>query len=380
MFRPKFTYEETKNGRLGKISTIHGDIITPCFIFCATKAAIKGHDHSKMLEKTQIILSNTFHLFPFADTIEKLGGIHKFINWSKPILTDSGGFQVFSLGHGHIADEIKGIRRREKNLVKIRENGCTFTNPKNGDKIFIGPEESIATQIKLGVDFVVAFDECTPSNSGYDYTARATDRSHRWEKISLDYFNEHSKDHQGIYGIVQGGIYENLRDISIKFIKENNFFGVAIGGSLGKTKEEMYEVVKRTSEKLRETRPVHLLGIGRIEDIVNLYSYVDTFDCVEPTRIARHGTVLIPGGKINLLKTIYVEDSRPIDKNCACDTCKNYSRAYIHYLFRNSELLGISLAVQHNVEVMNNLMEDIRKVLKGENNDENLRNKWLKQI
>lgn len=371
-----FFYKNYKDGRLGLIKTKHGNIETPFFIFCATKGAIKGLDHSLIYDDTQIILSNTFHLHDQSEKIEKLGGIHKFINWNKPILTDSGGFQIFSLGNGFIADEIKGIRRGKTNFVKVLEEGCRFKNPKNGDIVFLTPERSIQIQIQLGVDFVVAFDECTTSHAGYEYTKKSMKRSHRWEEISLDYFKKNKKEHQNIYGIIQGGIYEDLRNESIEFVNNSDFFGIAIGGSLGKTKEEMYEVVKFTSEKIKKDRPVHLLGIGKIEDIINLAPYVDSFDCVEPTRIARHGTAILPKNKINLLNKKFSEDFTPICSECLCNTCKNYSKAYIHYLFKAKEMMGIQLLVQHNIFTMNQLMRDIREGLKT-NTYEIVKNKWI---
>ena len=311
-----------------------------------------------------------------AENIEKLGGIHKFINWNKPIITDSGGFQIFSLGNGYISDEIKGVRNREKNLVKIQEEGCYFKNPKNGNQMFLSAELSIKTQIQLGVDFVVAFDECTTSNAGYEYTKKSMERSHRWEKISLDYFNANKKNHQGLYGIIQGGIYEDLRIKSIDFVNNNDFFGICIGGSLGKTKEDMEKVVQFTAEKLEKNRPVHLLGIGFIEDIIKFAPYVDTFDCVEPTRIARHGNAINPGAKLNLKNSQYLLDSRPLYEGCTCLTCQKYSRAYIHYLIKAKEMSCVQLLVRHNIHMMNQLMIDVRNGIKKDNLEE-VKAKWV---
>jgi queuine tRNA-ribosyltransferase len=358
-----FKFTKYKQGRIGTITTKHGVINTPAFIFCGTKAAIKGLDHSYIHNETQVLLCNTFHLYNYADNIEKLGGLHKFMNWNKPIITDSGGFQIFSLGHGYISDEIKGIRNRKENLVKITDDGCFFKNPINGDKMFLSPVDSIKTQIKLGVDIAVAFDECTTSNAGYEYTQQSTRRSHKWEKISLEYFQQHKKSYQSLYGIVQGGIYTDLRDESIKFINQTEFDGICIGGSLGKSKEDMYQIVKYTADRLEETRPRHLLGIGKISDILNLFPYVDTFDCVEPTRIARHGTALLRSGKINIRNSIFYDDFRAICDKCLCHTCKNYTRAYIHYLFKVHEISGIQMLVIHNIHIMNTLMEKLREAI-----------------
>jgi queuine tRNA-ribosyltransferase len=372
----KFSYTKYKNGRIGKISTLHGEISTPAFIFCGTKGAIKGLDHSEIFDETQILLCNTFHLRDQADKIEKLGGLHKFINWNKPIITDSGGFQIFSLGNGHISDEIKGIKNRKENLVKIFEDGCWFKNPLNGEKNFFSAKISIETQIKLGVDLVVSFDECTTSNSGYEYTKKSLERSHKWEEISLNYFEKNAKDHQMLYGIVQGGIFHDLRDKSINFVNEKNFFGHCIGGSLGKTKEEMYEIVKYVAQKLDQTRPIHLLGIGKPEDIFHLAPFIDTFDCVEPTRIARHGNSLIKKGKLNMKNSKFAFDSKPLDENCLCSTCKNFSRAYIHYLFKAKEIAGIQLLVRHNIHFMNTFMKELREAI-ANNELEKIKEIWL---
>lgn len=371
-----FSFQSYGRGRIGKISTKHGKIITPAFFFCGTKAAIKGLDHQEVFNQTQILLCNTFHLHEHADKIEQLGGLHNFINWQKPIFSDSGGFQIFSLGNGHVTDEIKGVKTRAKNLAKVTEDGCFFTNPINGNKSFFSAIESMDTQIKLGVNLAVAFDECTTSNAGYEYTKNSMERSHRWEQISLDYFNLHKQPHQDLYGVVQGGTYKDLRDQSIDFINSKNFFGHCIGGSLGKTKEEMYEVIKYVAPKLDKNRPIHLLGIGHIEDIFNLAPYVDTFDCVEPTRIARHGNALVKKGKLNLKNSKFSLDSLPISTECGCITCKNYSRAYISYLFKVKELSGIQLLVRHNVYFMNEMMEQIRAAIETDSL-EVLKKEWI---
>lgn len=367
---------EENLGRLGLIKCTNGEIKTPAFIFCGTKGAIKGVELGEIDKSTQILLCNTFHLNAISENVHNAGGIHKFIGWNKPIITDSGGFQIFSLGNGYISDEIKGKLNRKTNFVKIKENGCEFKNPINGDICFLSPEKSIEIQINLGVDFVVCFDECTTSHHSYEYTKESMHRSHKWEDICLEYFNKNKKPHQSLYGIIQGGIYEDLREESINFIKERDFFGVCIGGCLGKTKEEMYNIVKSTSLKLNSQKPVHLLGIGRVEDILALCEYVDTFDCVEPTRIARHGVAIIPKYRLNLRNAKFYNDFSPLDNECGCTTCSRYSRAYLHYLLKAKELSYMALIVKHNIFTMNKLMEEIREAMKNGNLDL-VKQKWL---
>lgn len=345
--------------KITKIETIHGIVELPCFIFCATRGALKTVPVELIPNNTQIILCNTFHLQNHSKTIEELGGIHKFMNWNKPIIADSGGFQIFSLGHGHVADEIKGVRKFKSSLTKITEKGCTFKSPINGDIQFLDSEESVNIQHRLGVDLLISFDECTASHSSYEYTKLSMERSKRWSLRSLNHFKTLNSPHK-MYGIIQGGIYKDLRDKSIDFVNENDFFGFAIGGSLGKTKQEMYDVVKYTADKLDKSRPIHLLGIGEIEDIIELCNDIHTFDCVEPTRIARHGTAITPNGKISLRRPKFKLDQSSIDETCGCMTCVSYSKAYIHYLLKIKEQLAFTLLSIHNIFTMNRLMEHIR--------------------
>ena len=379
--------------RTGIISTPHGIINTPAFIFCATKAALKSFTAKDAKNNnTQIILSNTYHLLlqPGSKLIAKHGGLHNFVGWHGPILTDSGGFQIFSLGHGSVADEIKGRRINSnfnKTLLNIKEEGAIFKSYIDGSNFLLSPEKSIQVQRDLGADLIVVFDECTPFNVDKDYTSRSMLRSHRWAKRSINAFNsrlkykskEGSSGPQEIYGIIQGGIYEDLRDESIDFNQNKiKTFGIAIGGSLGSSKEEMKDVVSYTASKLNCTRPVHLLGIG---DPLDIWTFVeqgiDTFDCVSPTRIARHGSALVKGkrGKINLKNAAYKENLRPIDENCKCYTCQNFSLSYLYHLFASKELLGLQLVTNHNVFFMNNLMKIIRSSI-NEGNFEDKKNEW----
>ncbi len=380
--------------RTGVISTPHGDIETPAFIFCATKAALKSfttEDAKK--NNTQIILSNTYHLMlqPGSDLIAKHGGLHKFIGWHGPMLTDSGGFQIFSLGYGSVADEIKGRKSNskiKKTLLNINEDGAIFKSYIDGSNILLSPEKSIQIQRNLGADLIVVFDECTPFNVDKDYTYNSMLRSHRWAKRSINAFNskltynskEGSSGSQEIYSIIQGGIYEDMREESIEFNQNKiNTFGIAIGGSLGSTKEEMKQVVSFTASKLNDGRPVHLLGIG---DAIDIWTFVeqgiDTFDCVSPTRLARHGAALVKGkaSKINLKNSKYREQMRPIDEQCQCYTCKNFTLSYLYHLFSSQELLGLQLLTNHNIFFMNSLMKTIRVAIEN-NNFENKKKEWL---
>ncbi len=378
---------KSNKARLGIISTPHGDIETPAFIFCATKAALKSfttQDAKK--NNTQIILSNTYHLMlqPGSELIAHHGGLHKFIGWNGPMLTDSGGFQIFSLGHGSVADEIKGRKTNSKNkktLLNISEEGAIFKSYIDGSNYLLSPEKSIQIQRNLGADLIVVFDECTPFNVDKDYTYQSMLRSHRWAKRSLNAFNskiqynpkQGSSGFQEIYSIIQGGVHEDLREESLDFNQNAiDSFGIAIGGSLGSTKEEMKKVVNFTSSKLNDYRPIHLLGIG---DPVDIWTFVesgiDTFDCVSPTRLARHGSALVKGvqGKINLKNTKYKETLSPIDKNCPCYTCKNFTLSYLYHLFASRELLSLQLITNHNIYFMNDLMKTIRSAIKEDNFD-----------
>lgn len=345
--------------RVGILKTPHGDVNTPNFIFCATKATIKGLSNL-FIPHSQMILCNTFHLQDHVDQIKILGGIHKFTGLNIPIITDSGGFQIFSMGYGSVASEIKGHRIGKNHVAKITEEGCYFNSPINGKKKFLSPEIAIDIQIKLGVDLIVAFDECTPSHSTYEYTHESTNRSIRWEQRSLEYFIQHSNSTQEIIGIVQGGVYKDLRDLCLRYINESNFFGVAIGGSLGQTKDEMYDIVRYCSNNLKNSKFTHLLGIGRVEDIWELAPYVDSFDCVEPTRIGRHGVALVRGGRINLRNMQYWGSSTPICSQCHCIVCKKYSRGYLNYLLKVKEAAGPSMIIYHNMYFMNEMMKDLR--------------------
>ena len=370
--------------RTGILKTPHGIIKTPAFVFCGTRGALKSYSTTDAKKNnTQIILSNTYHLMlqPGGQIIAAHGGLHKFMNWDGPMLTDSGGFQIFSLGHGSVADEIKGKGKKinkNKSLLSIFEEGALFKSYIDGRNHLLTPEISIETQRDIGADIILVFDECTPFHVEKSYTAESMHRSHRWairSINSLEKKNNYSANYgssgpQALYGIIQGGVFDDLRDQSIDFnLNINNFFGLAIGGSLGSSKEEMYRVVKYTSSRLKNNHPVHLLGIGDPDDIWNLVRWgVDTFDCVSPTRLARHGAALVRTrkGKINLKNVEFKKSIEPIDKNCNCFTCQNYSKSYLHHLLKSEELLCLSLITCHNIYFMNYLMEYIRNSINNE--------------
>jgi queuine tRNA-ribosyltransferase len=387
---PNFSFDILKKSfssraRRARITTPHGVVETPNFIFCATKASIKGVSPEDMKEAgTQIILSNTYHLmvYPGSKHIEKMGGIHKFMGWSGPMLTDSGGFQIFSLGHGSVASEIKGKRmnNRPQTLLKITQDGAVFRSYLNGEKHFLTPEKSIQIQHELGVDLVVVLDECTPFHVDKTYTKDSMNMSHRWALRSLREFERLNDGRQALYGITQGGIYPDLRRESTDFLNNHPFFGSAVGGSLGASKDQMHDVVAVAMENLTQDRPVHLLGIGGVQDIFNgVRQGIDTFDCVHPTRLARHGGALVKGGEkehLNLKNSKFKEDPDPIDTTCGCSTCQNFSKSYLHYLLHAGELLYVQLITVHNVYFMNRLMRDIRECLEKGESLEDLQKVW----
>ncbi len=388
---PNFAFDIThtdqnSGGRLGTLKTPHGTIETPNYIFCATKAAIKGLSPAQMHEAgTDIILSNTYHLMlqPGADLIAKQGGLHKFMNWDKPLLTDSGGFQVFSLGEGTMANEIKGKntgKHDNKSLIGISEEGCVFKSHIDGSKIKLTPESSMEIQRKLGPDLLMQFDECTPYHVDKDYTARSMEMSMRWGDRCLSEFERHDNGAQSLYGIIQGGVHEDLRRISAEYTKDRPFFGTAVGGCLGGTDEEMETVVRASLPYAHPDRPVHFLGIGKIKDVFRFVRLgVDTFDCVIPTRLARHGTAFMKGvlgETINIKNACYKHDSAPLDANNGVAASTEFSRSYIHHLFKSDEILGMQLLAQHNVATINRLMREIRAAIAAGTLDD-LQKQWL---
>ncbi len=388
---PNFSFEikaqdKSSRARVGIIKTPHGIVETPNYIFCGTKATVKNVSPSQLVEaKTDIILSNTYHLMlqPGADLIEKMGGLHKFMGWDGPMLTDSGGFQVFSLGEGTMANEIKGKSKKgydNKNLISISEEGCVFKSYIDGCKIKLTPELSMEIQRKLGADLLMQFDECTPYHVDRLYTARSMEMSIRWGDRCLVEFARHNDGSQSIYGIVQGGIYPDLRKFSAEYTADRPFFGTAIGGCLGGSDKEMYDVAASTVEYTHPDRPIHFLGIGRIKDVFTFVRLgIDTFDCVIPTRLARHGSAFVKGGAnetINLNNAKYRYDESPLDENINIDASSKFSKAYIHHLLKSNELLATQILAQHNIATINMLMREIRLAIKNSSLDA-LEKEWF---
>lgn len=353
MLPVKYTLKKTNGkARLGEIETPHGKIQTPIFMPVGTQATVKTMTPEELKEiKAEIILSNTYHLFlrPGDDLIARAGGLHKFMHWDRPILTDSGGFQVFSLGA----------------LRKITEEGVKFNSHIDGKKLFISPEKSIEIQNNLGSDIMMAFDECPPYPAEYGYIKQSLQRTTRWAKRCID--TNKNKDKQGLFGIVQGGVYEDLRDMSLEELMqyEDEFSGFAIGGlSVGESKEHMYRILDYITPKLPENKPRYLMGVGEPLDILEAVSQgIDMMDCVLPSRIGRHGTVFTRKGKLVVKNAAYKEDFIPMDDECDCYVCKNYTRAYIRHLFKANEILGMRLATYHNLHFLIKMMDEIREAI-----------------
>lgn len=340
----------------GEFHTVHGVIQTPVFMNVGTAAAIKGAVATTDLQEigTQVELSNTYHLHvrPGDEIVKKMGGLHKFMNWDKPILTDSGGFQVFSLA---------GLR-------KIKEEGVTFNSHIDGRKIFMGPEESMQIQSNLGSTIAMAFDECAPSKSSRQYMQDSVDRTTRWlkrcvkEMDRLNSLPDTINKEQILFGINQGATYADIRIEHAKRIADLDLAGYAIGGlAVGETHEEMYDIIEHVVPYLPQNKPTYLMGVGTPANILEAVERgVDFFDCVYPSRNGRHGHVYTKFGKINLFNAKYECDAEPIEEGCRCPACRNYSRSYIRHLLKAKEMLGMRLCVLHNLYFYNHLMEDIR--------------------
>lgn len=317
-----------------------------------------------------MVLGNTFHLFlnPGHERIAKLGGLHEFMNWKRPIITDSGGFQVFSLGHGTVADEVKGRRSqagRHSRILEISEDGVRFRSYIDGSERFMGPETSMEVQAALGSDIALAFDECTPFHAEREYTESSMQRTHRWLERCVDWHSDNAPEGQVLYGIVQGGVYRELRYESAAAVAASGTPGIAIGGSLGADKDQMIEVVGWALETLLDEPPRHLLGIGDVDDIVHAVGAgIDTFDCATPTRLARHGTALVddPSSRwrMDVTSPEHAESSEPLMHDCACEACTHHTRAYLHYLARSKELTAVRLLTMHNLTFMQTLMGRLR--------------------
>ncbi len=363
-------------GRAGVLHLAHGDVRTPAFVPLATKGTVKTLLPAEVAALGyDIVLGNTFHLMlePGPEVVAAHGGLHGFMSWPGPIVTDSGGFQVFSMGHGTVADEIKGRAsqgaEREGAILAIEEEGVRFRSYTDGGERFLSPEGSMEVQAALGSDIALAFDECTPFNVSRDYTAASTERTHRWLRRCLDWHAEHGPSGQAVYGIVQGGVHEDLRRASAEAVAASGCAGIAIGGSLGENKAQMHEVVGWATEELPEARPRHLLGIGEIDDLIRGVELgIDTFDCAMPTRIARHGMALVPEPdarwRVNLLNGRFRDDLEPILAGCSCPACAGgMSRAYLRHLVRQRELTGLRLLTLHNLTFVAGVMERLRAAI-----------------
>jgi len=358
--------------RAGVIATPHGPVRTPAFVPLASTATVKSLHASEVAELGyDMVLGNTFHLFiqPGHELIAEMGGLHEFMGWRRPIITDSGGYQVFSMGHGSVAEEIKRRRdRRQSMVISIAEEGVRFRSYADGRERFMGPETSMEVQAALGSDIALAFDECTPFHVERDYTARSMERTHRWLDRCVAWCREHAPPGQLLYGIVQGGVYQDLRAESTAYVAAAGVDGIAIGGSLGQDKAQMREVIGWSLAGLPERPPRHLLGIGDVDDVVHAVGAgIDTFDCATPTRLARHGTALVnePDGRwrLDLTKSEHRASGEPIDPDCPCPACREHTRGYLHYLMRIGELTGKRLLTLHNLTFMERLMRRLRDAI-----------------
>ncbi|MBU3673855.1 MAG: tRNA guanosine(34) transglycosylase Tgt [Solirubrobacteraceae bacterium] len=376
--------DEGSLARAGVLKTAHGDVRTPAFVPLATKATVRGLVPAEVEEiGYDMVLGNTFHLHqaPGDQLIADAGGLHEFMRWDRPIITDSGGFQVFSMGHGNVADEIKGRRPATREggsgaILSIEEEGVTYRSYIDGSKRFMGPETSMEIQANLGSDIALVFDECTPFHVDRDYTARSTERSHRWLKRCLEWHQANGPAGQLVYGIVQGGVYEDLRIASADEVAASASDGIAIGGSLGENKEQMYEVVGWATARLggaNELRPRHLLGIGEVDDLIRGVELgIDTFDCVMPTRLGRHGVALVPDPgnrwRLDLTTAAHRGSREPLMEGCPCPACSiGYERGYLHYMARARELTAMRLLTLHNLAFLARVMERLRQaVVDGE--------------
>ena len=371
----------TRDGaaRTGTLRLAHGEVRTPAFVPLATKAVVKTLEVREAAELGyDMVLGNTFHLFltPGHELIRGLGGLHRFQRWERPIITDSGGFQVFSMGHGAVADEIKGRApqaasggERAGAILAIEEQGVTFRSYLDGSTKFMGPETSMEVQAALGSDIALVFDECTPFHVSRDYTARSTERTHRWLDRCLEWHAANGPDGQVVYGIVQGGVEEDLRRWSAQEVASRGVGGIAIGGTLGEDKDQMFTVVGWTIDELPEDRPRHLLGIGEVDDLVRGVELgIDTFDCAMPTRIGRHGMAIVPDPerrwRVDLVKSRWRTADEPLLDGCPCPSCEQgYSRAYLHYLLKAREQTAQRLLTIHNLAYLQRLMAALRAAI-----------------
>ena len=357
--KPAITYEllhvcKQTGARRGIVHTPHGDIQTPVFMPVGTQATVKSMTPEELKEVgAQIILANTYHLFlrPGHELVKEAGGLHKFMHWDRPILTDSGGFQVFSLGA----------------LRTISEEGVEFRSHLDGSKQFLSPEKAMEVENALGADIIMAFDECCPYSSTYEYTKKSMERTTRWAKRCKEAHSR--KEDQGLFGIIQGGFYKDLRKQSAEDLIKLDFPGYAIGGiSVGEPKDEFLDILQYTTPLMPENKPRYLMGVGTPDYLVEAaIAGIDMCDCVIPTRLARHGTAFTSKGKIVVRNAIYERDFNPLDDECDCYACRNYTRAYIRHLVKTNEILGIRLLSIHNIKFLTNLMDKVRIEIERDN-------------
>ncbi len=356
---PEVTYEllhidKNSGARRGVIHTMHGDIQTPVFMPVGTLATVKAMSEKELKNdvKAEIILANTYHLYlrPSHNLVKEAGGLHKFMNWDRPILTDSGGFQVFSLS----------------SLRKITEEGVEFNSHLDGSKHLFTPEKVMEIEEALGADIIMAFDECCPYPSTYEYTKNSMERTTRWAQRCKE---AHTTKDQSLFGIIQGGFYKDLREKSTKDLIELDFPGYAIGGiSVGEPKEEFLDILRYTAPLMPENKPRYLMGVGTPDYLIEAaIAGIDMCDCVLPTRLARHGTALTSKGKVVVRNNTYERDWNPLDEECDCYTCKNYTRAYLRHLVKTNEILGMRLLSLHNLRFLTKLMERVRIEIENDN-------------
>jgi queuine tRNA-ribosyltransferase len=379
MFSFQILKKTKSGGRVGVITTKHGTINTPAFVTVGTKATVKGMT-PEMVQSigTQVVLANTYHLYlqPGIDVVSLHGGFGPMMNWHGPTMTDSGGFQVFSLGTAYGKGISKVLEIKDPNflipersgddiepLARVGNDGVSFKSHIDGSMHYITPEKSIEIQHALGADIIFAFDECTSPTESYEYQRESLNRTHAWARRSLAYHKSQPiSAMQGLFGVIQGGRYEDLRKLSAQTLGAMDFDGYGIGGSFAK--EDMATAVKWVNEILPENKPRHLLGIGEPLDLFMAVEYgCDLFDCVAPTRQARNGSLYTHSGRLNILNTIYQKQHMPIEEGCLCYTCKNYTRAYVAHLFRAKEMLAGTLATVHNLYFINKLVADMRQAL-----------------
>jgi queuine tRNA-ribosyltransferase len=360
--------------RAGALHTGHGEVRTPAFIPLATKATVRGLSSEEVAALGyELVLGNTYHLLlsPGPQRIAARQGLHGFMSWERAIITDSGGFQVFSLAHGNVADEIKGTGRKPRGagaVLEIGEEGVRFRSYLDGAELLLGPEVSMQVQAALGSDIALAFDECTPYNASREYMARSTERTHRWLERCLAWHEREGPAGQAVFGIVQGGVHEDLRRESAERVASTAIDGLAIGGTLGRDKEQMRAVLGMTVPQLPAGAPKHLLGIGEVDDLLaGIGLGIDLFDCAVPTRLARHGVALGPlpeaRFRLDLRKADAAGDRRPLVEGCPCAACARYDRDYLNYLSRSEELTAVRLLCLHNLTYVERLVAGAREAI-----------------